>query len=223
MQIMQNKKGFSKKVVMIIVLVIAVVVACVGVAYKIIKQKKQLVVPQQKVQTTLVDTYKSQLPDLEKKAQENTNDPKAQHDYAVALYATGDMEKAKQAYLAEKKNNPNDSVLNNNLGNVYRDSGQYEEAIASYEKAIEFAPKEQNAYVNLAHVYQYTLNKSDLAIETYKKALKENPDNQDIKVLLANIYEQQGDKESAKALFEEVLEQNADNIAAKGGLDRLNK
>ena len=171
----------------------------------------------------LMQQYQEQLPMLAEKVQANNEDKQAKRDYAVALYATGDIEKAKEQYLEELKLNATDPIIYNNLGNIYRDLGDYETAVVNYKKAIELNPQMANAYANLANVYTYSLSKPDLGIETYKSALIANPGDTDINLLLANAYEQMGNKASAKAVFESILVKAPDNLAAKQGLERLAK
>lgn len=209
----------SKRKRLVLLTVLAVLLAG-GLAVKY-RPRTQKTVQNNGGQNSLIEKYRSQLEELEEKAAKQQDDPKAQRDYAVALYATGDVEKAKQAYLEEQKNNPNDPVLYNNLGNAYRDSKQYDEAITAYKKAIELAPSQQNSYINLAHLYLYVLNKPEEAIAIYQKALEANPDNQDLRVLLGNAYEHKGDKEQAEEVFQQVLDKNPNNAGAKAGLERL--
>jgi tetratricopeptide (TPR) repeat protein len=170
---------------------------------------------------TLVQQYKDQLPALAKKVQESGTNKQARRDYAVALYATGDIEQAKNQYLEELKLNPNDAVIFNNLGNIYRDLGKYDDAVTNYKKSIELNKQIMNAYINLANVYIYSLNKPDLGIETYKNALLANPNNSDLNLSLANAYEQMGKKDNAKVIFESILAKEPGNQAAQQGLIRL--
>ncbi len=62
-----------------------------------------------------------------------------------------------------------------NLGNVYKDLGEYDKAIASYKKVIEFNPNSAKAYNNLGAMYHYTDRKIE-AIAAYKKAIEIKPD-----------------------------------------------
>jgi tetratricopeptide (TPR) repeat protein len=169
----------------------------------------------------IVADYQQQLPDLEKKAADNPDDPKAQYDYAVALYATGDIEKAKDQYEKAAELDKNNASLQNNLGNAYRDLEEYEQAVESYKQAIAVDAKFLNAYMNLASLYLYTLDQPDKAIKTYQDALKNMPDNQEVQVLLGMAYEKSGEKTKAKETYQDVLEANPNNTAAQAGLKRV--
>ena len=63
------------------------------------------------------------------------------------------------------------AVAYNNRGNVYRNLGQYQQAIADYDKAIELNPNDAVAHNNRGHAYadqgqyQQTIADFDKAIE----------------------------------------------------------
>jgi tetratricopeptide (TPR) repeat protein len=169
----------------------------------------------------VVASYQRQLSALADAVQQTPDDQKALRDYGVALYATGDVGRAKEQYEAELKVNSSDPVLLNNLGNVYRDLGMYDKALEVYQRSISVDPKSATAYMNLANLYQYTLNQKDLGIKTIIEARRNLPDNPDLGVLLGIAYEQIADKDHARAAFQEVLSQNPANVAALAGLKRL--
>lgn len=165
--------------------------------------------------------YQEQLPALAKAVEAKPDDPEALRAYGVALYATGDVSRAKDQYEAELVVNRSDPVLLNNLGNVYRDLGTYDKALDAYQQAISKDPKSATAYVNLANLYQYTLDQKDLAIITLGEAQRNLPDNPDIGVLLGIAYEQSGQTDNARSAFDAVLAQDASNAAAQAGLTRI--
>lgn len=171
----------------------------------------------------ITSQYRERLPELEQKVKDNPNDASAHKEYAVALYATGDMKKAKEQYEAAIKLNGSDATAYNNLGNTYRDLGDINKAIESYKKASELSPKLVNPYVNLANIQLYSQNKPQDAIATYQAALKQLPDNDQIRVLLALAYEKADDISNAKQTYENILARDPDNAAAKANLDRLNQ
>lgn len=168
-----------------------------------------------------VASYQKQLPALAEKVKDDPKDVHAIKDYAIALYATGDVQGAKAQYEAEIKLNPTDSTAYNNLGNVYRDLRDYDKAVSSYKQAIKLNAKNANAYTNLANVYMYTLNKKDLGIATYEEAIKNLPKNQELPVLLGIAYEQTGDMPNAAKAFQQALDANPNNTAAAAGLKRV--
>ena len=66
--------------------------------------------------------------------------------------------------------------MNYNLGNAYKASGDNDNAITAYKKAIQIDPNLTDAYVNLGIVLQ-SKGFFDLSIKFYEEALLKN-DNQ---------------------------------------------
>lgn len=171
----------------------------------------------------VVQEYQQQLPALKKKASDNAKNPSAHIDYAVALYATGNIKQAKQEYEKATKLDSKNATVFNNLGNAYRDLGDTDKAIETYEQAIALNPKLINPYFNLANIQLYSQKDADAAIKTYQKALTALPDNEQVLLSLGIAYEQKNDKTKAKQVYLSILAKDADNAAAKANLDRLNK
>lgn len=175
------------------------------------------------IDNPVANQYREKLPELKKAANEKKTDVTAQREYAIALYATGDVKAAKTYYEKAVGLNDKDATLQNNLGNTYRDLGEIDKAVSAYKKAIELSPKLLNPYVNLANVQLYSQDRADDAIATYKNALKAMPDNDQIQLLLGLAYEKKGDLTSAKQTYESILADDPDNAGARANLDRLNK
>lgn len=169
----------------------------------------------------VVRYYQEKLPSLEKAVKEDSNDFASRMDYAIALYATGDLNEAKKQYEVAISIKGDDVVLRNNLGNVLRDKGDHSGAISEYEQAIKIDPRNQNAYINLGSLQTYTLNKPQDGITTYKKAIKAMPENLQIELQLGLAYEQAGNNEEAIKTFRSVLSKDPTNTAAKNNLTRL--
>lgn len=212
----KERQWFRRKKLVIIVVVVVVVLAAL-LAYLIFKPEKK----EELSNNPIIAGYEKQLPSLEKKVDDNPKDAQSVQDYAVALYATGDLQASKEQYEALVKLLPKDATARNNLGNVYRDLKEYDKAVEAYQKAIELDSKNVNAYTNLANLYIYTLDKKDLGIKTYQDALKALPDNLELKILLGIAYEQNDDKSNAREQFEAVLASDSDNAAAAAGLKRV--
>lgn len=166
--------------------------------------------------------YERRLPELEQAAKNNPNDAVARKNYAVALYATGDLDKARDEYEAAVKINDKDATAYNNLGNIYRDLNNANKAVESYRKSLEINNTSINTYVNLANLQLYTQNNKDAAIATYKDGLKVLPNNEQLQLLLGIAYEQADQVDNAKQTYQSILARNGDNAAAKANLDRLN-
>lgn len=172
---------------------------------------------------TVSDNYKKQLPQLEAAVKNDSNDPKALREYAVALYASGDLDKAKQQYEEEIQLNKSNATTYNNLGNIARQKGNFNEAISLYEKAIQMDEKNIPAYLNLGHIYVNSLNNLDKAVEIYTNALTKNPNTTALQSPLAMAYERNGNKTQAKQVYTDILSHDANNTVAQEAVKRLEK
>lgn len=217
------KGGILKHKFIWLALGLVVVIILTIVIVAVLKMRNDDKAGPTKPYNSAVADYQKKLPDLKKTAESKTKDVTAQSDYAVALYAVGNLQEAKQQYQKALNLSPNDATLLNNLANTYRDLKDYNKAVESYRESIQKSPKQLNAYMNLANLQIYTLNKVDDGIATYKKALDTTADNSQIKVLLALAYEKKGDKTAAVDLLQDILKTDPKNQAAKNNLDRLNQ
>jgi tetratricopeptide (TPR) repeat protein len=171
---------------------------------------------------TAIEKYEDELPSLKRSAKNNPDDAQSQRDYAVALYATGNLEDAKEYYEKELTLNEKDAVLRNNLGNVYRDLEEYDSAVDSYKKAIELDPKLVNPYYNLCNLLVYTLDRAEEALEIYTAGIESIPEKEeDFLNSIGLVYEYLKDTSNAISTYEKVLEINPENTNALAGLDRL--
>jgi tetratricopeptide (TPR) repeat protein len=91
----------------------------------------------------------------------------ANYNYAVALADLGEKEKAidyyQRAIAIEER-----VTRYNGLGNVYRDLGRYDEALAAYKRATELDPKDATPHNGLGNVYR-DLGRPDDAIVAYQR------------------------------------------------------
>ena len=213
--------GFFRKLSLVQIIIALVVIVAIVVA-AIIFVPKMFKAEEAKPQAGYVsEEYKEKLPELSKAVEEKPNDSVARKNYAVALYATGNLNEAVKQYEESVKINGNDATAYNNLGNVYRDQKNYDKAVESYKKSIEKNKSAINPYINLANVQLYNLDKPDDAIETYKQALGALPNNAQIELLLGIAYEQKDDKQSARQVYQNILSRDADNVAAKQRLEKI--
>lgn len=174
-------------------------------------------------QNRLKKQFVDQLPELQKKAQQDPNNISVQQQLGVAKYATGDLQGAKDAYEKASSLDQNNAVIHNNLGNTYRDLGNYAQAESEYRTAMKLNPKLTTPYLNLGSVYQYILARPDTALDIYKEGIKNNPDYVDLYNVTASVYEQQGLTDKAAAQYKKALEIQPNNQAATAGLKRLGK
>ncbi len=210
------------KIILITIVGILVLILLIGFAMYMASNNKVAapVVNNATNVNPIIESYKNDLPALADKAQ--GSDVKSIRNYAVALYATGDLEGSKEQYLREKELNPNDAVLYNNLGNIYRDNAEYQNAVDSYQKSIDLDKSQLNVYVNLANLYIYVLQKPEMGYGVYLKGIENSPNNKESLLLtLANAYRDGGLKDKAREAYNEILKINPDNETVKNLLANL--
>ncbi len=112
---------------------------------------------------------------------------------ALFLMKKGEPEKAIEAYQKAIKNKKRtiffkyDPSAYNNLGHVYLQTGQFNNAIDTFRIAIDIAPEMPQGYVNLATVY-LRKNEPDDAREICTHALQTFPDEPRLFYNLACAY-----------------------------------
>ena len=182
------------------------------------RMAKQAAAP---VENKMKQEFADRLPDLQKKAQADPNNPAIQQELGVTKYATGDLQGAKEAYEKGIQLDSKNAVLHNNLGNTYRDLGDHAKAETEYRTAMKLNPKLTTPYMNLGSIYQYVFNKPDSALQVYADGIKSNPDYVDFYNATAAIYEQQGLNSKAASYFQQALKIQPGNPAAEAGLKRV--
>jgi tetratricopeptide (TPR) repeat protein len=104
------------------------------------------------------------------------------------------------------------------LASVYATKGDAETAEAYFEEVISAEPGNVQAYGGLAALYPDDAN---ARIAIYRRGFEAAPDNPTIGLLLGSELERAEQFESAIALYEEILQINADNDLAANNLAAL--
>lgn len=114
--------------------------------------------------------------------------PHAANEQGNALYREGKYAEARDRYLSAQADRPDAPQLDVNIGNSFYQEGEFENAIASYAKALSRAESGKETDRRFAPTSAYNLGnalfkgaKMDEAIEAYKKALRANPADLDAK------------------------------------------
>ena len=94
---------------------------------------------------------------------------------AIQMSIKGDRENARKIFLGILEKNPNDIFALNNLGKLYADAGEFDQALEVSWKAVRLNPGFSMAQNNLADIYR---QKGDLeqAEKIYREALSRFPD-----------------------------------------------
>jgi tetratricopeptide (TPR) repeat protein len=119
---------------------------------------------------------------------------------------------------------PNDSEARVRLGDLYFDSGRFDDAVKWYSAALAINPRDVNASTDLGIAYYY-MNQPDRALQQFEKSLAIEPAHSKtlLNVGIVRAFGKQ-DLEGAAKAWERVLEvaPGSDEAArAKQGLDGL--
>jgi tetratricopeptide (TPR) repeat protein len=94
--------------------------------------------------------------------------------------------------------------------NAYINAGDYEAAIAPYERIIEIGDVEAPTYNTLAQLYAQQQRTED-AISLLEDATDQYPENADLRSQLLNAYVRAGNTEQAMTAYEEAIQTNPQN------------
>ena len=123
--------------------------------------------------------------------------------FAYECHQAGNLQAAELIYKKIAEDCPTNPLLYTNLGDVFRESGQLDEAIAAYQKALLLNPHLEGTYVNLGITYKRK-GLLDEAMVCYHHALRINPNQILIYLNLGNILQLQG-RQVKPAAFDNAL------------------
>jgi tetratricopeptide (TPR) repeat protein len=96
--------------------------------------------------------------------------------------------------------NPYDSKAHNNLGNIYFNQKDYDNALIHFKNAVNYRPDNQEAWMNLGVLYS-VLGEHDKSIEALEKSIDLTPYNHEAYDKLGITYLKMDDLENAEKLF----------------------
>ncbi len=173
-------------------------------------------------------------------------DPRIDNDYPFVLTNLGDLAMiqedpvaAQEHYQASLALNDRDHEVHEKLGRAYFANEQFEDAIGSFESAIEQEKTFAKAYHGMAKVYAAQGN-LELAQKAYKdafqygknltyterrmialEAIDADPNNSEMRLMLSDYYLERHVYEGAVKQYNALLEQNADEVEAYEGLGQV--
>lgn len=140
----------------------------------------------------------------------------AKNDLGVAFMAMKDWDAAIYNFKALSEDllyaTPHYPLVN--LGNAYFNKQEYEQALQSYQKALELQPKFVNAMQGLARTYIAQSRQSD-AVRVLEKASQVAPDDALVFLDLGRAYASVKDTGKAAKAFKRVIELNPDTPLAE--------
>ena len=131
---------------------------------------------------------------------------------AVAAQQAGDLTTAEAKYLVFLRAQPRNFEALVNLGVVYATAGRFDEAIASYKKALEISYLSAPVRLNLALAY-YKAGRCADAVPEFDRVLEANPGTYNALILKADCHLQRGEFPKAIALLEPLADQHKDEAA----------
>lgn len=137
---------------------------------------------------------------------------------SYAHYLLGDYDQAiADLQLAE----PKDENVFYGLGQAYRANKQYDLAVESYTKSLEY--KRDFCTIGNRGIAYENKNQFELAIKDYEQALAISPDNARIHCFLGIAYGRKGDFPAAIAALERGLNLDATQAYCQDALDKAKK
>jgi cytochrome c-type biogenesis protein CcmH/NrfG len=124
--------------------------------------------------------------------------------------------------LAEIEAQPNNAESLAALGNYLGNTGQVDEAIAWYEKALEIAPDNWDIRLGFARVLANGAKRADAELQ-FKKVIEANPDDPQAHFSLAQLYANWVPPRTAEAILEyqKVIEVGPDTFVAERAAEEL--
>jgi DNA-directed RNA polymerase subunit alpha len=160
--------------------------------------------------------YERSLELLEKARREDTEELDLELDIVSVQRKAGKTEKALKRIEQLAKSHPpkvDGAEVHYLWGYCMEDMGEYPEAMAHYEKALEINPEHAGSLFRLA--YNYDLEgEDDKAIEYYERCKTLSTTYTNVLINLGTLYEDKGEHEKAIACFEAVLRAQPDHPRA---------
>jgi len=159
--------------------------------------------------------------------EKNPKDPNALITIAQVKYAVQDLMGAEKAYLAALELQPTNTLILNNLGDIYYQQKEYQKSEEMFLRIIDSNPKWINAYRILSSIYRYHIkDKYQDVEEILLKGIEKNKELTgeapvDFYSMLGVFYQETGQKEKAIEAYEKVLELDPTNEGARIEIERL--
>ncbi|GFY38234.1 UDP-N-acetylglucosamine--peptide N-acetylglucosaminyltransferase 110 kDa subunit [Trichonephila inaurata madagascariensis] len=115
------------------------------------------------------------------------------------------LEKSAHFSTLAIKQNPMLAEAYSNLGNVYKERGQLQEALENYRHAVRLKPDFIDGYINLAAAL-VAAGDMEQAVQAYVSALQYNPDLYCVRSDLGNLLKALGRLDEAKACYLKAIE-----------------
>ena len=124
---------------------------------------------------------------------------------ALGHYQTGNLQQAEHLFREIIKAAPKNFEAHYYLANILQDTGRDEEAVQSYQRAMEINPDFPGTYYNMGSILKEKRD-DDEALTYFQKALELDPACADIYNSIGVIYQSKGELDDAIAYYRKALD-----------------
>ena len=157
---------------------------------------------------------------LREAADADTTNIRAAGNLAGLLVRQGETAEAALVLETSARRAPHGELLYFQLGNAYRNLGQFDDAAGAYTAALDIAPKFVDGYRALSEVELARGNPAG-ARDALVKAWELAPQDTEILARLAAAYEAVGDVDPAEQIYRDLLALAPENAGAAFNLGRI--
>lgn len=157
---------------------------------------------------------------LEKAIKAAPRDPAVHNVLGGALRATGELERAIEAYKNALRHDADFTDGHFNLANCYRDLSRLDEAAAHYAKAVMLEPEFVDAHFNLGLTFN-ALERFEDAEAAYREALSHAPGDAEVMVGLGKALSMQRRYDEAEKHLRAAIEADPKSMEAHNNLARV--
>lgn len=147
--------------------------------------------------------------------------PESLNKLGIIYIQQDDLRKAELMFNKLMASETKDPVHHCNYGRCLYSLGRKEEAIAAYEKAIEFDASKASRHTSIGTIY-YEIKNYQKALEKFLQALELDPYNFEYLGIIADLSELLGDKERLYKTLKKMLDIDPYNVEIKRRFDTLN-
>ncbi|NLM17306.1 MAG: tetratricopeptide repeat protein [Candidatus Riflebacteria bacterium] len=152
---------------------------------------------------------------LKKALSQDRNQPFTWYLYGMALYFSGHLSEAVEAYetaFALEPALPLEAVYN--LAVAYHETGRFFEAVKQYERVVKGSPGHVNSLNNMGLIFS-VMGEKERAIEAFKAVLAIDASNVKARINLGNVFLSQKDLAEAEKIYRSAISIDKTDISPR--------